>query len=114
MLQALHHSRATRSLPPLPMGQMLDLDVIWSYLVNLIPIAVNRRLSDLTVDAMTRGNAGGYIRRLTSSCMGNEGYREAQPCGEGPRWNHVPGQHVRLPFSQFIHYRVMADLNSGW
>lgn len=117
MLQALHHSRAIRNLPDLPIGKMVDLDVIWSYLVNLIPTAVDGRLSDLTVDAMTRGIAGDYVRRLSIGCMGNGGYREAQPYGEGAQWEHVEGQHVSVARPRFCNApqrRAILTGTSGW
>ena len=115
MLQALNHSRAIRGLPDQAVEELLDLDIIWAYLVNLIPTAVDGRLSDLTVDAMTRGIAGDYIRRLSIGCMGNEGYREAQRAGHGSKWDHIEGQHV-CPhrYAQIPHKSQKLTLQSGW
>ncbi|KAI9762626.1 MAG: hypothetical protein M4579_000244 [Chaenotheca gracillima] len=77
--QAIESCRTKRSLPKVLPRDAVDLDLVWSYLCELLPP---------TSSGKRRGTV---ISRLTTGCMGNQGYREAQACNDGRRWLHSEG-----------------------
>ncbi|KAI9824763.1 MAG: hypothetical protein M1832_001591 [Thelocarpon impressellum] len=93
MSQAVQRSRARRDLPDVPPTDLIDLEMLWSYLCNLIPTAADGKFSDLTIDMLSGDAAGEPITRLSAGCMGGGGYREAQRCGDGKKWLHEAGLH---------------------
>ena len=97
MSHAVHGARAARGLPDADPADLIDLDALWTYLCDLIPTAMDGKFSDLTIDTLRGDVAADTITRLSSGCMGAPAYREAQRCGDGKRWLHEVGLHVRFP-----------------
>ncbi|KAI9807362.1 MAG: hypothetical protein M1833_000105 [Piccolia ochrophora] len=92
-LQALRSSRLTRGLREDDLDVSIDLAPIWTYLTDMIPVAVTGRTSDLAKEAMYSDTVSDPINRLSVGCMGRKGYREAQCCTDGRVWLHREGLH---------------------
>ncbi|KAI9839085.1 MAG: hypothetical protein M1838_004400 [Thelocarpon superellum] len=91
--QALLCAHVACRLPDPPQHETVTLTEIWSYLSDLIPVAVDGKLADLHVEELARGDAPEPITRLAMGCVGGRGYREAQVCGDGKTWLHLEGLH---------------------
>ncbi|KAI9841388.1 MAG: hypothetical protein M1837_000720 [Sclerophora amabilis] len=92
LYQAIHSCRSRRGLPDVLANDIVDLQLIWSYLCEMLPVASSVNTSE------------SIITRLSPGYMGDHGYREAQACGEGKKWLHQDDLHwlVANPYRDSI------------
>jgi hypothetical protein len=85
-----------RGIASMTVGEDISTDDLWRYLRDLIPSSCTPlRKSELTTVSLQNQTLADPITRLSIGIMGGAGYREAQLCGDGQKWLHIEGLHVR-------------------
>ncbi|KAI9816157.1 MAG: hypothetical protein M1826_001883 [Phylliscum demangeonii] len=113
---AVHLAQVTRGLVlPSDLGT-IGVEAVWDYLLQMISRAGAQGLCRLSERSLALGAVQDPIIRLSSGCIGRQGYREAQACVAGAKWRHHEGLHwlvaspghTTLPYNPFKTIRAAS------